>query len=470
MLWPLRSSDPVAPEPPSGESLRLHAALDVLADAVLLMDSDGQVLDANLGAARRLGSSEADLREDVGLLAAALEPSDMLWLRRALGMACQGQNRRGTFSRFGPAASGPCEVRVEPLRNHPGGAVAALVLRALPPRARPLEDSAEKLGLHAVDLAVELEALLGRLRKASPEELPELSQSIERMQRELAALGRRAVGEVPGTHRPEELVEPLVRAVRHALPSNVRMRSRTAVVQPPVRCEPEVLRELGLAFARLAMVANARELAIEAVMRGNSWALSFAHDGAPLPPALVERFSRPNPDDEARPIDIAAWRSKARYWGGDLEVVSQSGVGMRFTLLLPLLRATAAPARQPDRPMPRRVLVLESEADPREHMQALLREAGSEVALASDAVGALDALEREDGLDLVLLGADMPSPGPRHILRLLRRLRPEIPVVVVGGYTNVPLVRECLANGALAFLPRRFGLLELRRALETVPA
>lgn len=290
------------------------------------------------------------------------------------------------------------------------------------------------------------------------------------MQRELARLGRRAVGEVPDTARPEELVEGLVRVVRHALPSTLRLRSRVAPAPTQVRCDPESLHELGRQVARLAMASSAREVGIEAMLRGSVWSLTLAHDGSPMPLGLIERLSRPALDDEARPFDIAAWRAKARYWGGELEVLGQPGVGMRFSLRLPVLRAVPAAPRHPERPTPRKVLVLESEHDPREHMQAVLREAGAEVAVAADAVGALDAIEREAGLELVLLGVDLPAPGSRHMLRLLRRLRPDVPVLMVGGYTNVPMVRECIANGALAFLPRRFSLNELRRALETEPA
>ena len=77
---------------------------------------------------------------------------------------------------------------------------------------------------------------------------------------------------------------------------------------------------------------------------------------------------------------------------------------------------------------------------------------------------ALDFL-RADPVDVLVLDLTMPGTGGDRVLAELRRIRPEVPVVMVSGYEE-PALRDGLRPDA--FVHKPFVLEELVEALRRV--
>jgi two-component system response regulator HydG len=121
--------------------------------------------------------------------------------------------------------------------------------------------------------------------------------------------------------------------------------------------------------------------------------------------------------------------------------------------------------------MSERLVVVEDDPIQGELLAELLRGQGYEVVVFNDAAKALAALEVEAvRADLVLTDAAMPGMDGIALCRALKESRPEVPVVVVTGETNVGTAVEALRAGAYDFLlkPVQEDLLLpcVRRALE----
>jgi len=80
-----------------------------------------------------------------------------------------------------------------------------------------------------------------------------------------------------------------------------------------------------------------------------------------------------------------------------------------------------------------RVLVAEDEALAAMALEDLLLEAGFDVLLAADGQEALETAGRER-FDLLLTDLRMPRLDGRELIRRLRAMRPDLPVVVMTGY------------------------------------
>jgi DNA-binding response OmpR family regulator len=66
-----------------------------------------------------------------------------------------------------------------------------------------------------------------------------------------------------------------------------------------------------------------------------------------------------------------------------------------------------------------------------------LRAAGYEVIEASDGKEALDVyLARGDDVDLVLTDMVMPRSGGLELARVIRAVRPDVPLIFMSGYPN----------------------------------
>jgi CheY-like chemotaxis protein len=105
------------------------------------------------------------------------------------------------------------------------------------------------------------------------------------------------------------------------------------------------------------------------------------------------------------------------------------------------------------------VLVVEDEEGVREVVGRMIERLGFEVITAEDGVAAVDVLDRHRGsLAAVLLDLSMPRMGGQETLRHLRERRPDLPVIVMSGYTEQEAVTKLLdgTGGAVGFLQKPF--------------
>ena len=94
--------------------------------------------------------------------------------------------------------------------------------------------------------------------------------------------------------------------------------------------------------------------------------------------------------------------------------------------------------------------------DNREHREALARifgRCGYRVTTAGDGAEALGVLAGAD-VDLVVTDLRMPRLGGMALLRELREIHPEVPVIIVTAYGDDVSALEAVEWGAVAFLQK----------------
>ena len=115
------------------------------------------------------------------------------------------------------------------------------------------------------------------------------------------------------------------------------------------------------------------------------------------------------------------------------------------------------------------VHVIDDDEALRESLSFLLRSAGIEVKTYSSATTFLASLP-DTGLTCVITDVRMPGLSGVELLRRLRELKFEIPVIVITGHGDVPLAVEAMKMGAIDFLEKPFDdevlLASVRSALK----
>jgi excisionase family DNA binding protein len=134
-----------------------------------------------------------------------------------------------------------------------------------------------------------------------------------------------------------------------------------------------------------------------------------------------------------RKRDIDAWLDSQR---------TQSGGG-----------AAVAPAAS--RHAHARVLVVDDEASIRELLSKTLALAEYEVDTASDANVALDRVRLVD-YDLLIADLKMPGMDGLTLIRQVKRLRTELPVIIITGYSTESSAIEALNLGVAGYLTKPF--------------
>jgi two-component system, response regulator FlrC len=120
------------------------------------------------------------------------------------------------------------------------------------------------------------------------------------------------------------------------------------------------------------------------------------------------------------------------------------------------------------------VLVVEDDAALREALVDTLHAAGLAALSAPDAPGALQLLQSEE-IALVISDVQMPGPNGYQLLSSIKRLRPDLPVVLMTAYGTVAQAVAAMREGATDYIVKPFdaqALIEMARrqlALRVVP-
>jgi two-component system, NtrC family, response regulator HydG len=100
-----------------------------------------------------------------------------------------------------------------------------------------------------------------------------------------------------------------------------------------------------------------------------------------------------------------------------------------------------------------RILIVDDEAGLRTSLAANLELEGYEVVEAGGGAGAVE-LVREAPFDLVISDVRMPGMSGIDVFREIRRIRHEIPVILMTGFTAEKLLAEALGEGVFAVLSK----------------
>ncbi len=120
--------------------------------------------------------------------------------------------------------------------------------------------------------------------------------------------------------------------------------------------------------------------------------------------------------------------------------------------------------------MSRNILVVEDDAPVARVVSRLLQRLGHATVVVDKGADALSALvDPAASFDLVLLDAQLPDMSGESVLRALRERGDEVAVVVASGDGEAAIRDAGLRDTLAGFLPKPFGLAELRACLERLP-
>lgn len=143
------------------------------------------------------------------------------------------------------------------------------------------------------------------------------------------------------------------------------------------------------------------------------------------------------------------WRFRKRDIDGWLDSQRQGGVPPATTTpRVPV--ASAGP-----RTSPPRVLVADDEASIRELLTRTLALAEYEVATTGDAQSAMAEL-RQHAYDLLITDLRMPGTDGLSLVREVKRLKPELPIIIITGYSNESSAIEAVNLGVDGYLTKPF--------------
>jgi len=115
--------------------------------------------------------------------------------------------------------------------------------------------------------------------------------------------------------------------------------------------------------------------------------------------------------------------------------------------------------------MTEKILVVDDEVNIRNLLAQKLTDYGYEADTAKDGFDAL-RLIHQNGYNLVLSDVNMPALNGIQMLEYLKRLNPDLPVVMLSAVKDIGTVREAVREGAYDYLLKPFDFDELLRTIK----
>lgn len=102
-----------------------------------------------------------------------------------------------------------------------------------------------------------------------------------------------------------------------------------------------------------------------------------------------------------------------------------------------------------------RVLIVDDEAVIRDGLKRILDASRFSVESCASGYGAIELLHQKD-FDLIVTDLKMPGMSGIEVLKAVKTLQPDIPVIMITGYATVDTAVEAMKNGAYDYLSKPF--------------
>ena len=314
------------------------------------------------------------------------------------------------------------------------------------------------------------------------------------MVRQLLTFAKGAEGERVAL-QPGHLVKELVKLMEGSFPKNIEL---------VVKCDPKLPLVLGdatqLHQVLLNLCVNARDampqggtLTLEAQQKevdaiyassiheakpGKYLALRVRDTGTGIPPEIIDRIFDPffttKSPDKGTGLGLSTVMGIVKGHGGFLEVHSQPGQGSTFAVYLPAVAAGGdtqhiTKAAVEFRGQEETILFVDDERALREAASMVLRRLNFKPLTATDgADGLIQAAQHRTELSAIITDLHMPHMDGLEFVRAVRRLLPDIPIMVASGRMEDAVATEFKTLGVTNLLDKPFTEAQLAEALKTV--
>jgi PAS domain S-box-containing protein len=493
------------------ELMRLYQAIEQSAEGVLVIDAAGRVIFANAAVERLSGLKREDLLRD-GCSLLDLDASLFEHQASIIKSAEAEGVWRGSCT-FVAAGRDPVELEftVTAMRSRDKEPACYVTVCRDVTEKRALEQQLwqaqkmEALGTLAGGVAHDFNNILASIlgfTELALEDLPPGSRARSCLERVLKASTRarelvrqiltfsRRGERCLRVLRVEAVVAESLKLLEASLPKNVTINTRFEAADCAVLADPSQIHQIVMNLCTNAAQAmrgqggaltvrtSAGRLPPEQAARhrlppGDYFTLSVEDQGPGIAPEVLGRvfdpfFTTKGPG-EGTGLGLSVVHGVAASLGGTVLAESEPGRGARFSVLLPVREDEPECVQEEDVRIPTgqgRILLVDDEPDLLDLGRQTLEPLGYQVTTTNDPEAALRAFTAKPAaVDLVVTDQSMPRLTGLMLAEAVRRVRADLPIVLITGYSMAIPPDRLDALGAVRLLSKPFSTGDLARTV-----
>jgi len=236
----------------------------------------------------------------------------------------------------------------------------------------------------------------------------------------------------------------------------------------------ESIRGKGAIRVETRLAENSRDTFEEGENEGPYVMVRVSDTGCGMTPDVLERIFEPffSTKGTGRGLGLSAIYGIAKQHRASIRAKSRPGEGTQIELRWPARRAQEAwgeelgkmnaASRVEEDAVPRGiVLVVDDEEIVREVATDILNSGGYEVMSVDDGDRAVDVIKNNPGVQVVILDIIMKRMNGKETFQAIKKIRPELRVLLSSGYDQQGPVGEIMGMGADGFIQKPYNLEEL---------
>jgi len=287
------------------------------------------------------------------------------------------------------------------------------------------------------------------------------------------------------------VVREALKFLRSSIPKTIEIRNHCEADPAVVRADAiqihQVLMNLGSNAAHamrqnggimdVAMADTEVDEAVAAqnqdLKPGSYLRLSVSDTGHGMTSEVRERafdpFFTTKKPGEGSGMGLAVVHAIVKSHGGVINVTSEVGKGTTFDVYLPRLKEEIKPKAAPSNEIPtgkERVLLIDDEEFLIRSVKPMLERLGYRVAACTLPLEALEMFRSQpEAFDLVITDQTMPLMTGEKLAQELLRIRPDIPIILCTGFSELIHEEEVKAGGIREFILKPFSISEIAQKI-----
>jgi PAS domain S-box-containing protein len=298
--------------------------------------------------------------------------------------------------------------------------------------------------------------------------------------------------------KPVNIIKDSLSLLRSILPATIEIRQDIRITSTRLLADAAQIRQIVMNFGTNAAHAmrekgGVLEVTLEEIVLdtasvrkfndvkpGNYLSLTVSDTGHGMLPEVKKRIFEPyfttKKTGEGTGMGLAVAHGIVKSYGGDISVYSEKEKGTSFRVLLPCIRGKEEEIPENDTRMKQEIprgtesiLLVDDEEELTDAAQKMLEKLGYEVVGKSDPVKALALFKKAPfQFDIIVSDLTMPHITGIQLAREIKRIRTDIPIILLSGYSSEMTMEQFNAAGVSDFIRKPISRNKLAQKVRDV--